>query len=212
MLLTALLTAAVTPRVRIDSIVKAPDLQMLIPQAFGDWKIDTDALEQISAEVAGGENAGRIYSQVLNRTYINGEGRQIMLTLAYGGDQSDSLAIHRPEVCYAAQGFSVTTPHDHVIHVANKNLTVKVLAAQSGPRFEPITYWFVVGNQVATGRLQRKLQQLKYGLTGRIPDGMLVRVSNIDKDTAGAFQLHEQFVNDMLNALDDRGKARLVGE
>ena len=211
MFMAVLLTLAVTPHVRVGGAVYAPDLEALIPRAFGEWKIDDDALEPISAEVPGDDRAGRIYSQVLNRTYVDDSGRQVMLTLAYGGEQSDALAVHRPEVCYSAQGFKVTIPYDHVIHVADRELEVRVLAAQLGARFEPITYWFVIGDRVATGRMQRKIEQLKYGLTGSIPDGMLVRVSSIEKDTAKAFQLHERFVNDLVGALDADGKTRLIG-
>ncbi|MCU7891741.1 MAG: EpsI family protein [Candidatus Thiodiazotropha sp. (ex Ustalcina ferruginea)] len=211
MVVAALLSVAVTPRLQVGDHIVRVDLEALIPNAFAGWEIDQDELGPIVADAAEDEHIGTIYSQVLTRTYSNKDGRQVMLTLAYGRDQSDSLAIHRPEVCYSAQGFKVTTPHNHLIHVANRPLEVKVVSAQLGWRFEPITYWFVIGNRVATGRLQRKIEQLKYGLTGKIPDGMLVRVSSLEQDTAMAFAHHEQFINDLVLALDTKGRERLIG-
>ena len=47
----------------------------------------------------------KIYNQTLTRTYINPRGDRIMLSIAYGRDQSDALQMHKPELCYPAQGF-----------------------------------------------------------------------------------------------------------
>jgi hypothetical protein len=40
---------------------------------------------------------------------------------------------------------------------------------------------------------------------------MLVRVSTIGTDEAGAYALQDRFVNEMLGALDGKGRARLMG-
>lgn len=52
---------------------------------------------------------------------------------------------------------------------------------------------------------------LRYGLTGRIPDGMLFRVSSIDADEARAYQAQEQFVNQLLQSLSPAERKRLSG-
>ena len=48
----------------------------------------------------------------------------------------------------------------------------------------------------------KKLEELRYGLHGEIPDGMLFRVSSIDTNTQSAFSLQESFVRDLLNSLE----------
>ncbi len=48
----------------------------------------------------------KIYNQTLSRTYINNKGDRIMLSIAYGGDQSDSMQVHRPEVLLYWPGLS----------------------------------------------------------------------------------------------------------
>ncbi len=49
--------------------------------------------------------AARLYNQSLARLYVNAAGEGVMLVIAYGNTQSDSLQLHRPEVCYPAFGF-----------------------------------------------------------------------------------------------------------
>jgi hypothetical protein len=50
-----------------------------------------------------------------------------------------------------------------------------------------------------------------YGLSGQIPDGMLVRVSTIDANDAGAYRVQDRFVNQMLDALKPHDRVRLMG-
>ena len=39
-----------------------------------------------------------------------------------------------------------------------------------------------------------RLAQLRYTLTGEIPDGILVRVSSIDRDESGAYERQADFI------------------
>jgi EpsI family protein len=79
-------------------------------------------------------------------------------------------------------------------------------------RYEPITYWIVIGRRVVSGRFQRKLEQLKYGLTGKIPDGMLVRVSSIGRDEARNLSRQDSFIRDLYGALDKGALERVMGD
>jgi hypothetical protein len=63
---------------------------------------------------------------------------------------------------------------------------VRHMASKLAQRHEPVTFWFVVGEHVAVSGQQQKIAQLRYGVQGLIPDGMLVRVSSIDRDTEAA--------------------------
>lgn len=211
MLLAAIVTLVITPREHLGDSVKPIDLDAMVPQAFGPWRVDPTVLPLIAVEEITAVS-DQIYAKVLNRTYINDRNERVMLTIAYGGNQSDSLRLHRPEVCYAVQGFTVSSPFDSNISVSERTLGVKRLVAQNGPRYEPITYWTVIGNRVVAGRIQRKLEQLKYGLTGVIPDGMLVRVSSIGRDETLAFKLHDVFIADLYAALGPEAMNHIMGE
>jgi len=211
MLTAAGLALALKPRTKVADLGPKVDLELLIPKQFGDWRLDESiAPLELSPEVKA--KLDRIYNQTLSRTYINPRGQRIMLSIAYGGDQSDAMQVHRPEICYAAQGFAVGDEALGRVATDDGELPVKrLVASQQGLRVEPITYWITVGDEATYVGIRQKLVQLKYGLTGRIPDGMLVRVSSIDRDAAAAYGLQESFIARMLAAVDAKDRIRLSG-
>jgi len=153
-----------------------------------------------------------IYDQTLARTYVNSRGQRVMLSIAYGGDQgSDKTQVHRPEFCYAAQGFQLSKSFENEVAMATGALPVRRLTAVQGTRNEPITYWITVGDQVALPGISRKLLQIRYGITGKVPDGMLVRVSSIGDQAPTAYALHDEFIKDMLAAATADDRVRLAG-
>ena len=202
---------ALKPTAKMADVGPRIDLETLIPQTFGDWKID----ETITPLIANPEQEAlinKIYNQTLTRTYVNSRNERIMLSIAYGGDQSDSMAVHKPEVCYPAQGFQILkTPTVGTFETDAGSIPVKRLVATHGPRIEPITYWTTVGDKVAVSGLKWKLQQLKYGLTGKIPDGLLFRISSIQADDTKAYQIQDAFSRDMLKAMSPENRQRIIG-
>jgi exosortase B len=188
----------------------APDLERLVPAAFGDWSIDRSIVPvALTAEVQA--KLDRIYGATLTRTYVNSKGERMMLAVAYGGDQSDALKAHRQEACYRAQGFEIRElAHDRV-DAAGRSLPVTRMVAVQGARTEPVTYWFTMGDRVVQSRLQRLGVQMESGLHGVIPDGMLVRVSNLSDDAPAAFDAQDKFVSALLAAVPAPTATRLAG-
>lgn len=187
------------------------NLETLIPEQLGDWKIDQTIVMLISPDQqAALEN---VYSQTLSRTYINSAGKRIMLSLAYGGAHGEGMQMHRPENCYPAQGFQLVTDTQAVILPTQYGeLPIKRLVAAHGPRNEPITYWTVVGDQHTQFGWRMKLAQMRYTLTGVIPDGMLVRVSSIDRDETGAYEIQADFIQALLASMNDAERERITGK
>lgn len=185
-------------------------LEQLFPKRFGKWVVDDRMpVQLISPDQAAVLNA--IYNETLSRTYVNPAGERVMLSVAYGGDQSDGTRAHRPDVCYPAQGFQITASSRHQLRPLGKPLDVQRLVAKLGGRNEPITYWIVVGDQTVISGTEQKLAQLRYGLRGVIPDGLLVRVSTIDGDAQRAFAIQDQFVADLLGSLPAASVGRVRG-
>jgi EpsI family protein len=187
------------------------DLETMIPPQFGGWRTIGDLVPvQASPEVLA--KLDRIYSQVLSRTYADADNRRVMLSIAYGSDQrNDRMQAHRPEYCYAAQGFDVRPVRDEELETGAGGLVVRRLLAQRAARREPITYWITVGDRAARPGLERKLAQLRFGLTGTVPDGMLVRVSSLDPDTASGYALQDRFVRALLGSLAPEARTRMLG-
>lgn len=212
MLATAGMALALKPTARLVDAESKIDLETLIPLQFGNWKMDesiapllvTPELQKVIDET---------YSQTLSRTYVNSEGKRIMLSVAYGGNHGEGMQTHRPEVCYPAQGFQVVKePQPVLLSTQYGKLPIKRLVAEQGPRHEPITYWVVVGDKQTQFGLGMKLAQMRYTLTGVIPDGMLIRVSSIDQDDQNAYQDQSDFIRAMLSAVKGKEREHITGK
>lgn len=88
------------------------DLNALVPKEFGEWREVRSAFVQVDLTPRrDGEEAERTtdspYDQTVIRTYVRRAGATVMLALAYGSKQRQDVKIHRPELCYVAQGFQV---------------------------------------------------------------------------------------------------------
>lgn len=184
-------------------------LEAAIPRQFGAW---TEQKQQVQiVDPRQQETIDRIYSQVLMRSYVNAEGVRVMLSIAYGSNQSDDLQVHRPEVCYPAQGAQLLSTVNASLPTQWGEIPARRLTTQFGPRHEPVTYWVMVGDRAIIGSLQGKLAQLRYGFRGQIPDGMLVRASTIDPDDERAFAQQARFLQDLLAAVPPETRKRLSG-
>lgn len=199
------------PGIYLADQIGKPELESLFPKQFGRWRLDARMGVVLPAPDVQAQ-LDAIYNQVLSRTYVNADGQRIMLSVAYGGDQSDGTSAHRPEVCYPAQGFEITANTKAVQSMAGGTLPVRRLMSRLGGRNEPITYWVVVGSEVATSGIEQKLAQMRYGLRGVISDGMLVRVSSIDADMARGHALQSAFIAELAGAMPNPARSRVFGE
>ena len=186
------------------------DLETVIPRQFGEWGEET-LKSSLVVNPQQAELLRKLYSQTLSRTYRNEQGYRIMLSLAYGGDQRDAMQLHKPEICYPAQGFVLDEKASAALRFEGISIPITRVATHMGQRREPITYWATVGNQAVKSGIHKKLVEMSYGLTGKIPDGMLIRVSSIDPDTQQAYRIHDAFIDQMLSAVAPAQRQRLVG-
>ena len=187
------------------------DLETAIPKEFGDWVMDTRSFTGV-VNPQQAQVLERLYSQTLSRTYINRRtGEAVMLSLAYGEDQREGMQVHYPDVCYPAQGFQISSKRNDTLRLANGEIPVRRLETYAGRRYEPVTYWAMVGEISTLGGTQQKLSELSYSLKGLIPDGMLFRVSSITPDTPAAFKLQDAFIAALLPQIPEKVRARFSG-
>jgi EpsI family protein len=120
--------------------------------------------------------------------------------------------VHHPEVCYPAQGFKLLSQRYDKIQSSAGDIRVKRLATSLGNyRLEPVTYWITIGQTIALTGTEKKLAELKHGLRGEIVDGLLFRVSTIDKDTARAYKIQDEFISTMVKSLPKAIQEKLLG-
>jgi len=204
------LTGALAPA-RKTAAVQAPfDLETMIPRRFGHWRVD-GTVAPVAPDATQQALIATLYDQTLARTYADADGRRVMLSIAYGADQSKQLQLHLPDVCYAAQGFDLVRDRKALLSTRYGSVPVKRLVGRRHARTEPVTYWVTMGDKAVTAGLGQKYQRFLYGLTGRIPDGMLVRVSTVGADEQGAWRAQDRFLNQLLDAMAPRDRTRLLG-
>lgn len=202
------LTMVMTPSLQAKQ--SKIDLETLIPREFNGWKVDSAAVSlMINPDIK--ETINKIYSQTLSRTYINRQGERVMLSIAYGTDQSTDLQIHRPEVCYLSGGFEVGEMTKTFVETTIGRIPVMHLVAKQGTRNEPISYWIRVGDSLTRGWLEQKVVALSYGLTGKVPDGLLFRVSTISNDEQDSYRIQQTFLTALLQAVRSEDRYWLVG-
>lgn len=210
LMLSSALAAILLQPDREKSMRPGIGLARIVPAEFGEWKED-GTISPLMPPPEVQQKVDRLYDETLARTYINQRGARVMLSIAYGGDQTGRLRVHRPESCYTAQGFVVRKVAEQQLSLPDAQIPVKRLLARSGLRTEPITYWIRIGQDNVTGLLGQRISQLKAGITGEVSDGLIFRVSTVGVEPAEAFALHDGFVTALLGTLTAEHRALLVG-
>lgn len=203
----AVLATVLAPRQLMARTSASPSLETVIPRQFGTWtlvpEISPIRPADPEAYVQPDPLAGKIYSQEVGRGYTDGHGNIVMLMVAYGPVQNYRLKAHRPEICYTAGGFRISNTTEVAFSYRDGSSPIKMtrLITERESRFEPVSYWMRIGDDVTTGVVGHQLSRLKYGLRGIIPDGALIRVSTIGIPKDASFKLQDQFIRDLLAAV-----------
>jgi len=209
MLCASMLAYRLSPTV--ESQVAQFDIEAIIPRQFGDWRSEEQSVLGVVNPQAQ-TLLEKLYSKLLSRTYVNKEGRRIMLSIAYGEDQSHGKQIHKPEVCYPAQGFQIANKRKDTLQVGSASLPIMRVATRLGGRHEPVTYWIRLGDVLVRGLIEPTIVRIRYGLVGgHIPDGLLFRVSEINQNADDSYALQDKFIKELLPALTPEARKILIG-
>jgi EpsI family protein len=208
--LTAGAAYAATPRQRM-SLLGKDKLEALVPRAFGAWS----ELPPDSVVVPENDNslAARLYAQTVTRVFVNNsDGTGVMALFAYGDTQSDQLQLHRPEVCYPAFGFEVVESLPVNIGLAKGAvIPARRLTARSSVRTEHVAYWTRIGEYLPQSGEEQRSAKLRTAFQGIIPDGILVRISNLQVTPNEGFALNQRFAAQLIEAMPKQGLPALVG-
>jgi EpsI family protein len=184
-------------------------LEKIAPAQIGEWREDdTGGLVLPPPD----QLAQLLYDQQVARTYVADDKLPIMLLMAYGSSQGGMLQIHRPEVCYPAAGFRLSTTREGNWQWApGRSIPVRRFSARSDTRVEHVLYWTRIGNDLPVSWVEQRIAVMRASLTGFIPDGLLVRLSAASEDAAQAEQMVEQFARAMLASIGPAGRRQLLG-
>jgi EpsI family protein len=205
-----------TPVVELRDV----DLERQIPTTFGQWhEVRTGQLQvDLAPRGENGEQEATLiwpYDKTLTRVYQRADGQTVMLALAWGSKQRQEIKVHRPELCYAGQGLQVVDHKNTPLDLSSDTRVVATrLLTKNMSRIEPVTYWIRIGDEISSNAWQSRVQILQEGLHGRIPDGILVRVSQALPSTAaveGSYRVQDDFVRALFSSLDANSRRLLVG-
>lgn len=185
-------------------------LESLFPKHFGDWRIDELSRALVRAAVREGLAYG-LYDQLLERTFVRTDGLRMMLSVAYGREQSAGLQMHRPEICYRYGGYTISTPHMARLPVAGRQLEATRLFARLPNRPEPITYWTLLGGELVVDAAAVRRQRFAAVLRYQILDGLLVRISSIDDVVERAYGQQARFADELVSAIPPAQRDKVIG-
>jgi EpsI family protein len=194
------------PRKSLDYLGQQK-LEELVPKTIGPWKFVAASGLVVPPE---DQLSRTLYSQLLTRVYSNGDGLSVMLLIAQSAGQTGILQVHRPETCYPASGYQISPVTEHRVQLGDTNLTTNALTATNEGTTENIIYWTRVGDRIPTTWKEQKLDVAEENLRGIIPDAVLVRVSTVSGDEAGARATLDQFTRMLIGSLPVSRRAVLI--
>ncbi|CAM4851717.1 unnamed protein product, partial [Rotaria magnacalcarata] len=200
------------PKIFLTDIYVRKHLSKEIPEEFKNWNTqrteDTAIVDPIQLTVLK-----ELYAETYSKKYLNDQGEMIMLSIAYGRDQNDGHDVHKPDLCYPAQGFVVLEEKKINLKLdVNRNISVKYMKTQKGERIEPLVYWTTAGNFIYDTKLQKKLIELNYAKNNLIPDGMIIRISTINSDSEKSINTIKSFIRDFYTGILKIDQDRYFGE
>lgn len=208
LLLTSAAGAAIKLRERAEAPLRG-SISKGIPTRIGDWAaMETDGLVRPEYDPA----KKSIYDQEVSRVYYAAETAPVMLLIAYGSTQSDTLQVHRPEFCYPASGFDIGPSHKVPIELSNGGFIPSAFfTAVRAERTEHILYWTRLGDQFPTSWISQHLARVRNSARGIIPNGVLVRASIIGLEREQARNQLRSFVGQLVQRSSPLAQRALIG-
>lgn len=187
-------------------------LEETVPKRFGKWMEHPGG--GVIVPTTPNSLADRLYSATLSRIYYpaDGSGPPVMLLIAYGGEQSDLLQLHRPESCYPAVGLGITEREMGTVPLpAGRAVPAVYLSASGQDRLEDIVYWTRLGESLPRTAAEQRSDRLRAAMEGTIGDGMLVRASTVRFSNAPSWPYVAGFLAELVNSLPAKSRAGFIG-
>ena len=204
-------TSATSAGLQLRSHAQVPINRPLgreIPTQLGGWVANEEGEIVRPAEAPDKSR----YDQELSRAFISPGNPPVMLLIAYGSTQSDTLQVHRPEFCYPAAGFKIGDSRSVAQPITRSaSLPASFFTATRDDRVEQVLYWVRLGEYFPDTWLKQHVARMKNSVRGLTTDGILVRASVIDPDAAKAQALLLQFLQQLILGSTPVGRSALLG-
>lgn len=153
------------------------------PDTIGSWSRDVLIENQVVSPILKTPDLDNPYDNVLTRVYTAPEHPPVMLVVAWGRNQQQEIKIHRPELCYTAQGRSIASKKAYALERLMPGRSTGTnavrMVAKANSFDEAVLYWIRIGNVFSESAFDTRFEIMRQGISGSIPDGVLVRASII---------------------------------
>jgi len=196
-----------------------PDIERLIGLHPDKWY---PVVSEVSSPAWLG-SATSEYDMVKARTYRNADGQEVTIVMTWGRNGIQKAG-HVQQLCYSAQGFSVSGQKNTEVPIKSKRLIVtSFVASQLDGQIEDVFYWRIsdgkiLNNIQTTGlddqrlshRILRMKEVLRYLFTN-IPDNVMVRVTSRRYDSDNASVAPLNYIKEYLENLSSKDLKFLTG-
>lgn len=179
-----------------------------MPASFGKWSAVSNSGVLLPPPDALRD---RLYDNLVTRVYRSPDGPFVMLLLAYNNIQDGVLQVHRPEICYPAGGYSLSETRPVPFQAMGRTIPANIFSATGPQQTEQVAYFTRVGSSFPRSWAEQRLGVIRANLAGRIPDGMLLRVSLYDTDQHRALGTLAPFTDEFLGACPPPLRKLLIG-
>lgn len=162
-----------------------------VPNTVGPWRFLTASGVVLPPPDSLSD---RLYDNLVTRVYEAPGLPVVMLAIAYNNIQSGVLQVHRPEICYPAGGYALSPTEPVEVQTLQQPVIANFFTAKGPDRTEQVLYWTRVGDAFPRSWAEQRLAVIRANLRGRIPDGMLARVSVLSDEPAAAMETLGDFV------------------
>ncbi len=144
---------------------------------------------------------------ILDRDYVNGDGRHMFLSIVYYPD--NKIGFHNPESCNTGAGLKIIKKDVLSVNSTKTNAQLEdfrvnrlVMGGSRGDKV--ILYFFVSGDYMTHDYLKFRLHMMKQQMAFRRPSGAQIQVhSNIVHDLKTTIAVMEDFVRSLAPRLPD---------
>lgn len=201
-------TAVLAGLRRPASAPSLPMLDTLVPSRIGEYVQGVAQNIVLPPPTPLGE---RVYAQVLSRLYEGAGVPPIMLVIAQARSDAE-IAVHRPERCYAASGYSIESLRPVPLPAPfPAGAAAVAMTARREARCEQIFYWTRVESSYPATGFALRWAMVEANLAGRSPTSMLLRLSIVDARAGLAQAALRHFHQALVATLDPARRQALLG-
>ena len=183
----------------LSKSVQTIDLEKL-PLTLGGWQGKSYPVQERILQILETE-------YILDRDYVNGDGRHMFLSIVYYPD--NKIGFHNPESCNTGAGSKII--QKDVLPIGIKNSTTQLdgfkvnrLILQRMQGDKVILYFFVSGNYMTHDYLKFRLHMMKQQMGFRRPSGAQIQIhSTIAPDLKTTLPVMEDFIRNLAPILPD---------